>query len=69
MWIGYGSIIMSGVKIGRGAIIAAGSIVTKDIFPYDIVGGNPAKKISERFSSSEINLHELELYGKKITQK
>ena len=41
----------------------------KDIFPYDIVGGNPAKKISERFSSSEINLHELELYGKKITQK
>ena len=65
VWIGYGSIIMSGVKIGRGAIIAAGSVVTKDIFPYNIVGGNPAKKITARFSSPEINLHESKLYGKK----
>lgn len=58
VWIGYGSIIMSGIKIGRGAIIASGSIVTKDVSPYNIVGGNPAKKITDRFTSEEIELHE-----------
>ena len=68
VWIGYGSTIMSGVKIGRGSIIAAGSIVTKEILPYSIVGGNPAKKITERFTSKEIDLHELKLYGKRITK-
>jgi len=68
VWIGYGSIIMSGVKIGRGSIIAAGSIVTKEILPYSIVGGNPAKNITERFTSKEIDLHELKLYGKRITK-
>jgi acetyltransferase-like isoleucine patch superfamily enzyme len=62
VWIGYGSIIMSGVKIGRGSIIAAGSVVTKNILPYNIVGGNPAKIISSRFSENEIKSHELNLY-------
>ena len=51
VWIGYRSIIMSGVHIGQGAIIAAGSIVTKDIPPYAVVGGIPAKIIKYRFSS------------------
>ena len=62
VWIGYGSIIMSGVKIGRGAIIAAGSIVTKDIEPYSIVGGNPARFIKFRFTTDEQKLHESLLY-------
>lgn len=49
VWIGYGSIILSGVHIGQGAIIAAGAVVTKDVPPYAIVGGNPAKIIKYRF--------------------
>ena len=57
-WIGYGAIIMSGVTIGRGAIIAAGSVVVKDVAPYSIVGGNPAKHLKYRFTEDEIALHE-----------
>ena len=50
VWIGLGSIINSGVHIGKGAIVASGSVVIKDIEPYSIVGGNPAKHIKYRFS-------------------
>lgn len=50
VWIGFGSIVMSGVSIGKGAIIAAGSVVTKDIPPYEIWGGAPAKHIKYRFA-------------------
>lgn len=53
VWIGYGSIIMSGIKIKTGSIIAAGSIVTKGVEEYSIYGGNPAKKIANRFNSFE----------------
>ncbi len=49
VWIGHGATIMGGVKIGDGCIIAAGSVVTKDIPPFCIVGGNPAKVIKKRF--------------------
>ena len=45
VWIGFNCIILKGVTIGEGAIIAAGSVVTKDVEPYTIVGGNPAQKI------------------------
>lgn len=45
VWIGFGSIIMPGVKIGRGSVIAAGSVVVKDVPPMSVVGGNPAKII------------------------
>ena len=53
VWIGYGSIIMSGVTIGTGSIIAAGSIVTKNVESYSIYGGIPAKKIGNRFETEE----------------
>lgn len=53
-WLGIRSIIMPGVHIGEGAIVAAGSIVTKDIPPYAIVGGNPAKIIKYRFSEEVV---------------
>lgn len=49
VWIGTNAIICSGVTIGQGAIVAAGAIVTKDVEPYAIVGGNPAKVIKWRF--------------------
>lgn len=49
VWIGQDSIILSGVTIGRGRVIAAGSVVTKSIEPYSIVGGNPARLIRYRF--------------------
>lgn len=48
-WIGYGATLMAGVHIGRGAIVAAGSVVTKDVPPYEIHGGVPAHRIAERF--------------------
>lgn len=58
VWIGSNSVILAGVTIGNGAIIAAGSVVAKDIPPYEIWGGNPAKKIKDRFASEEIIIHE-----------
>ncbi|MGG3887360.1 CatB-related O-acetyltransferase [Brevibacillus panacihumi] len=53
-WIGMNAMIMPGVKIGEGAIVAAGSVVAKDVPPYTIVGGNPAKEIRKRFTDKEI---------------
>ena len=52
-WIGAHSIIMTGVRIGDGTIVAAGSVVTKDIPEFCIYGGVPAKKIKDRFGSPE----------------
>ena len=54
VWIGYGATIMPGVHIGDGAIIATKSVVTKDVAPYSIVGGNPAKEIRKRFPEAKI---------------
>lgn len=54
VWIGMGSIIMSGVHIGKGAVIAAGAVVTKDVEAYSIVGGVPAKMIKKRFGEETI---------------
>lgn len=55
VWIGYQSIIMPGVKIGDGAIVAAHSVVTKDVPSYSIVGGNPAQIIRNRFDEETIS--------------
>ncbi len=54
VWIGYDALIMPGVKIGDGAVIGARSVVTKDVEPYTIVGGNPAKIIRKRFDDTAI---------------
>lgn len=58
VWIGYGSIILSGVSIGQGSIIAAGSVVTGNVEPFSIYAGVPAKKIKNRFNNdTELNEH------------
>jgi acetyltransferase-like isoleucine patch superfamily enzyme len=54
VWIGWGATILSGVTIGDGAVIGASSLVTKDVAPYTIVGGNPAKLVRARFSDAHI---------------
>lgn len=56
VWVGAGCIILTGVTIGDGAVIAANSVVTSDIPPYAIAGGTPAKVIKYRFSENIINL-------------
>lgn len=63
VWIGYGAIVFTGVKINRGAVIAAGSVVTHDVPPYAIVGGNPARMLGWRFTAEEIKKHEEALYS------
>ena len=54
VWIGHNAIVLSGVNVGNGAIIAAGAVVTKDVPPYSIVAGVPAKVIKKRFSDKII---------------
>jgi maltose O-acetyltransferase len=48
VWIGYRAVILPGVTVGDGAVVGAGSVVTKNVLPYTIVAGNPARKIGER---------------------
>lgn len=54
VWFGYQATVMPGVRIGDGAIIAAGAVVTADVPPYTIVGGNPAQPIRQRFDDTDI---------------
>ena len=54
VWIGYGAVILSGVTIGDGAIIGARAVVTRDVPPYTIVGGVPAKPIRKRFDDETV---------------
>jgi virginiamycin A acetyltransferase len=55
VWIGYQALIMPGVKIGDGAIVAAKSVVVKDVPPYTVVGGNPAISLRQRFPDETID--------------
>ncbi len=54
VWIGHGVIVVGNVTIGNGAILAAGSVITKDVAPYSIVAGIPAKEVRKRFSDTII---------------
>ncbi|MEV4268293.1 CatB-related O-acetyltransferase [Micromonospora aurantiaca (nom. illeg.)] len=54
VWFGFGSLVMPGVRIGDGAVIATGAVVTADVPPYTIVGGNPARPIRQRFDDADI---------------
>ena len=56
VWIGYEAVILAGVTIGDGAVIGARAVVTKDIPPYTIVGGVPAKPVRKRFTQKTIDL-------------
>ncbi|WP_086820326.1 CatB-related O-acetyltransferase [Allokutzneria sp. NRRL B-24872] len=55
VWFGYQAVVMPGVHIGDGAIIAAGAVVTAHVPPYTIVGGNPAKPIRRRFDEADVD--------------
>ena len=65
VWIGANVTILKGVTIGRGSVVAAGAVVTKDLPPYSISGGIPAKVLKYRFTPEEIVKHELILAQKK----
>jgi len=58
VWIGHGAIIISGVRIGRGSLVAAGSVVSRHVPNYTVVGGIPAKVIRDRFTEDQIREHE-----------
>ena len=58
VWIGFRVTINAGITIGRGSIIASSSVVTKNVPPYSIMGGNPAKLIKYRFNDDEQKIHE-----------
>jgi len=66
VWIGYGAIVLSGVRIGRGAIIAAGAIVTKDVPPYSIVAPVASQVIRSRFTPEQIEEHDRALKARGI---
>ncbi len=63
VWVGYGSTLLSGVIIHEGSIIAAGSLVTKDVEPYSIYAGVPAKRLRDRFDSQEDLEKHLDIIG------
>jgi acetyltransferase-like isoleucine patch superfamily enzyme len=62
VWIASGATILRGVHIGRGAIIAAGAVVTKNVPPYSLMGGVPARVLRMRWTRDEILAHERALY-------
>lgn len=69
VWVGTNVTILKGVKLGRGCIIAAGAVVTKDVPPYVIFGGIPAKFIGKRFKNiNDVKMHESQLFKERMLQ-
>lgn len=66
VWVGTRAIILAGVRIGRGSVVAAGAVVTKTVPPYAIVGGNPARILRMRWSEREICEHERRLSAEQV---
>lgn len=66
VWIGASAVVLSGVAIGEGAVVAAGAVVTKDVKPFEIVGGNPATLIRRRFGSREDELRHVQLLDERV---
>lgn len=62
VWVGAGALVLRGVTVHRGAVIAAGSVVTKSVPPYAVVGGNPARVIKFRLSPEDVIRHERLVY-------
>jgi acetyltransferase-like isoleucine patch superfamily enzyme len=63
VWVGCGAVILKGVRLGRGSVVAAGAVVNRDVLPYTIVGGVPAKIIGVRFSDLEtLRAHDCALH-------
>jgi acetyltransferase-like isoleucine patch superfamily enzyme len=64
VWLGYGAIVLTGTTVGRGSVVAAGSVVTQDIPPYSIAAGVPAKVVGKRFADeATIARHEAAIQG------
>lgn len=64
-WIGYGAVVLSGCRVGRGSIVAAGAVVTKDVPEYCIVAGNPGVVVGNRFTEAERLRHEAALAARR----
>lgn len=66
VWIGYGAIILSGVTLGEGCVVASGAVVTRDVEAYTVVGGNPARPICPRFADpADLELHRLAIAARR----
>jgi maltose O-acetyltransferase len=70
VWVGAGAIVLKGVVLGRGSIVAAGAVVTKSVPPYAVVGGTPARVLKWRWTVAEILRHEETLYdpGQRLSE-
>jgi acetyltransferase-like isoleucine patch superfamily enzyme len=67
VWLGLRAIVLKRVTIGRGSVVSAGSVVTRDVAPYSVVAGVPARLVRMRFGREQIERHERQLYGQVVS--